>query len=148
MVFRSPAFEDYKPMPAEHTADGKNVNPPFRLAEIPEGVKSFTLICHDPDATSGGDWVHWLVWNIDPRTKIIEKGDELHGAIEGTTSFGEPGYGGPAPMPGTGPHRYIFSLYALDIRLNIPLSSTREDVQKIMAGHTLAQSTWTGTYER
>ncbi len=148
MKLRSSAFDDFKALPSEFTADGSNHNPPLTVSEVPEGTKSLALIVHDPDATGGGDWLHWIVWNIDPKTTEITPGDSLVGAVQGVTDFGQAVYGGPAPHPGSGVHRYVFELYAVDQVLKLPQDPSREDVEMALAGHTLAQSTWTGTYER
>jgi Raf kinase inhibitor-like YbhB/YbcL family protein len=37
------------------------------------------------------------------------------GARQARNDFGAPGYGGPCPPVGDKPHRYVFTLYALDV---------------------------------
>lgn len=94
-----------------------------------------------------GTWVHWTVWNIHPKTLAIGSGDMLPGgAVEGKTSFGKPGYGGPCPPSGT--HRYFFKLYALDTVLSLPSSSTKEDLEKAMEGHIIEKGELIGLYSR
>ena len=63
---------------------------------------------------------------------------------EGMTDFGEVGYGGPAPPDKR--HTYVFKLYALDTRLDLPDKSTKADVEKAMEGHIIEQTTLEGTY--
>ena len=103
---------------------------------------SFALIMDDPDAMGavGKVWVHWVVWNIEPDVWEYGPGD----AAEGITDFGEVGYGGPAPPDKR--HTYVFKLYALDIKLDLPNESTKADVEKAMEGHILEQTQLTGTY--
>ena len=103
--------------------------------------KSFALIMDDPDAMEavGKVWVHWVVWNIDPTAT-----ENLQDATEGMTDFGEVGYGGPAPPDKR--HTYVFKLYALDCKLDLPNESTKADVEKAMEGHIIEQTTLTGTY--
>ena len=60
------------------------------------------------------------------------------------TDFGEVGYGGPAPPDKR--HTYVFKLYALDCKLDLPTESTKADGEKAMGGHILEQATLTGTY--
>lgn len=62
----------------------------------------YTLIMSDPDAPSRenptwGEWMHWLVGNI-PGTDLAS----------GKVLFG---YMPPGPPKGTGPHRYILTVY-------------------------------------
>ena len=63
---------------------------------------------------------------------------------KGMTDFGEVGYGGPAPPDKR--HTYVFKLYALDTKLDLPDKSTKVDVEEAMEGHIVDQATLTGTY--
>ena len=65
-------------------------------------------------------------------------------AVEGMTDFGVVGYGGPAPPDKR--HTYIFKLYALDSKLNLPASSTKAELLEAMEGHIIEQTQLTGTY--
>lgn len=147
MKFWSDVFDDHQPMPSVHTADGENINPSFIIKDVPAGTKQLVLICHDPDATGGAPWTHWMVGGISPTCTAIAAGELPKGAREGQNSFGARGYGGPDPTPGTGPHRYVFSLYALAENVPIDDSTRRDELLDRMAGHLLAQSVWTGIYE-
>jgi Raf kinase inhibitor-like YbhB/YbcL family protein len=55
-------------------------------------------------------------------------------------------YAGPCPPPGN-PHRYFFRLYALDLSLNLPPGATKEELERAMDQHILAQGTLMGTYQ-
>ncbi len=87
----------------------------------------------------GKVWVHWVVWNIDPTTTELENLTE-----EGMTDFGEVGYGGPAPPDKR--HTYVFKLYALDSKLDLPEGSTKSELENAMEGHIIAEAKLTGTY--
>lgn len=147
MKFWSENFGDFQPMPADYTADGQNKPPTFVIKDVPASAKKLVLICHDPDATGGKIWTHWLVWNIPPDAEKITEGMLPKSAMEGFSSFGAKGYGGPNPTPGSGPHRYVFSLYALDKNVGINADSTRDEILRTIAGSVCAQSVWTGIYE-
>lgn len=145
MKLSSPAFENNGPIPSVYTCDGEDKNPPLEIGDIPPGTQSLTLIVDDPDAP-GGDWVHWTVWNIPPATARIEENSVPAGAVEGTTNFGKPGYGGPCPPSGI--HRYQFKLYALDTTLSLSQSATKQAILNAMGGHILAHRQLTGLYQR
>ena len=136
----SSAFSDGNPIPRECGYKNGNKEPPLTISGKPEGTKSLVLIMDDPDAMAavGKVWVHWVAWNIDPTKTELEK------STEGMTDFGEVGYGGPAPPDKT--HTYVFKLYALDSKLDLPDKSTKVDVEKAMECHILDQATLTGTY--
>lgn len=145
MQISSPAFQHNGRIPALYTCDGKNISPPLAISDVPETAQSLVLISDDPDAPVG-TWVHWLVWNIDPKTTEIAEHTAPAGAIEGTTSFGNVGYGGPCPPSGT--HRYFFKLYALDIRLDLPKSTDKKALEEAMKDHILAKAEIIGLYSR
>lgn len=140
LTVRSPAFENNGDIPSKYTCQGEDVNPPLEIASIPERTVSLVLLVEDVDAPRG-IFVHWVVWNIDPVNKIEE--NSIPG-IEGTNDFGRYSYGGPCPPSGT--HRYIFTVYALDTILGLDSNATKQDVERAMEGHILAQGDLIGIY--
>ncbi len=140
----SDSFERGEPIPERHTCSGEGTSPPLTWSFVPEGTRSLALIVLDPDARSG-DFVHWLAWNIDPADGGI--GENKPAAVEGTGGFG-PGYSGPCPPPGDGPHRYYFRLYALDTELDLEAGADREQLEDAIDGHVLAEAELMGTFER
>ncbi len=140
----SPAFKNNQPIPQLYTCKGQNIRPSLSIKRLPSGTKSLAIIMRDPDAVNG-DWTHWIIWNIEPATTTIDGGTIPPGATEGITSFGKPGYGGPCPPQGTGVHRYIFEAYALDIMLNLPANTDRNQLQTAMTSHILGQARLTGS---
>ena len=137
-------FSDGGEIPRIFGYKNGNKHPTLFVSEMPEGTEYLALIMDDPDAMGavGKVWVHWVVWNIWPvsNTGVVD----AKSGTEGMTDFGEVGYGGPAPPDKR--HTYIFKLYALDIKLDLPNESTKADVEKAMEGHIIEQATLTGTY--
>lgn len=69
--------------------------------------------------------------------------------ISGRNSFRRTGYGGPCPPPGDPPHRYRFTLHALDISsLGLPRDAERDEVEAHMSGHVLEATQLVGMYQR
>ncbi len=141
----SSAFEDNGSIPVKYTCDGADVNPPLRIEGVPAGARSLALIVDDPDAPRG-IWVHWVVWNIDPKTEEIKGNTVPRGSIQGVNDFVKRDYGGPCPPSGT--HRYFFKLYALDALLNLSGDAGKAGLEKAMNGHVLAQAQIIGLYKR
>ncbi len=145
MKIASSAFENNQRIPQQYTCDGKNINPPLSVSSVEEKAKSLVLIVEDPDAPMG-IWIHWLLWNIDPKQSEIIENSIPEGAVEGMTSFGKHGYGGPCPPGGT--HRYFFKLYALDTVLSLSSNSGKNDLLNAMEGHIIDQAELVGIYSR
>lgn len=145
MKITSSAFENSDSIPAKYTCDGNDINPPLIFSDIPENAQSLVLIMDDPDAPMG-TWVHWIVWNIDPGARGIPENSVPKGSIEGKTSWGRSGYGGPCPPSGT--HHYFFKLYALDTQLDLSSDADKPQLEQAMQGHILAQAELIGPYQR
>ncbi|MFQ5866233.1 MAG: YbhB/YbcL family Raf kinase inhibitor-like protein [bacterium] len=146
----STAFEEGGMIPKKYTCDGKDVSPPLAWSSVPTGIKSFALICDDPDAPMG-TWVHWVMFNLPAdSTKLTENIplDKIlpNGAKQGTNDFRKIGYGGPCPPSGT--HRYYFKIYALDTELELEAGITKAQLLKAMKGHILAEGQLMGKYKR
>lgn len=77
--------------------------PTVRLKGAINCMPPFALLMVDPDAPSRKkptfrSWMHWLVLNANSTEKLHEG----EAAVK---------YAGPAPPPGSGPHRYVFLAY-------------------------------------
>lgn len=146
MRITSPVFENGEKIPDTYTCDGEGHNPPLLFLEIPRDAKSLVLIMDDPDASSN-DFVHWIVYDISLQEKEVVEDASPMGGLLGLNSAGKLGY--TPPCPPSGEHRYIFKLYAIDIRsLDVKKSPKKEDVLKAMEGHILDQAEITGLYSR
>lgn len=146
MILESPAFGDGGEIPRKYGYKNENVNPPLRIKDVPSAAKSLVLIMDDPDAMGavGRLWVHWVVWNIDVQTSDIAESSLPSGASEGTTDFGQIGYGGPAPPDKR--HTYVFKMYALNSKLALKQGATKKQVEEAMQNHIIAQTSISGTY--
>lgn len=138
----STVFSHNGHLPPEYTCDGKDINPPIEVSDIPDGTKTLALIMEDPDAPRG-TFDHWIVWNIPPNEAIAE---ETNPGISGLNDFGKAGYGGPCPPSGV--HRYFFRVFALDVKLDLPAGTDKQTLLDAMHGHILATGEIMGLYQR
>ena len=150
MKITSSAFSQGGPIPLLYTCKGKDISPSLQWDKVPEGTKSFVLICDDPDAPMG-TWVHWVYYNIPGAIRKLPEGVDKNvspdfGGVQGITSFGRPGYGGPCPPSGT--HRYFFKLYALDTAISPGKNVGIVEVRKVMKGYVLARAELMGTFKK
>jgi hypothetical protein len=142
----SDAFRDGQPIPTQSTCDGANQSPALRWGEPPQGTKSFALVVDDPDAPSG-TFRHWGVFDIPASVRSIGAGQKV--GTEVANDFGTPGYGGPCPPPGHGPHHYHFKLFALDVdKLDLSSTATIAEIESAAEKHALGRAELAGTYER
>ncbi len=147
----TPAFAAGERIPRRYTGDGEDVPPQIHWDGIPEGTKSFALICSDPDAPLG-TFIHWVVYNIPKTARSLPealppKGQLEDGTRQGVNSFQRIGYNGPKPPPGKS-HRYFFRVYALDDTINLAPGASAGKLQEAMAGHILAEGELMGIYGR
>ena len=126
-----------------------NASPHLKWSGAPDGTKSYAVTCYDPDAPTGSGFWHWTVANIPADVSEIPAGGPVPaGAVEGRTDFGSPGFGGAAPPPGHGPHRYIFTVFAVDTeKLDVTPENSGAVFGFNLHFHTLAKATITATYE-
>ena len=140
---KSPAFEF-------HWNLGTNPTPP------PAGLQSYAVIFHDVENAMNkttADTLHWTLFNIPGTAQGLPEGlgsgDLPDGARNGpglaSLTGKTPAYFGPGAGPGP-LHHYVFEFYALDTKLDLPATTTREDLLKAMDGHVIGKSAWFGRF--
>jgi len=147
----SSAFQEGGKIPAKYTCEGQDISPAITWGEPPAETQSFALIMDDPDAP-GGVFTHWVLFNLPADSRELPEAMPTqaqlpNGSLQGKNDFGKAGYGGPCPPSGR-PHRYQFTLYALDQPLDLKAGASKKPVIDAMQGHILAQGRLTGTYQR
>ncbi len=144
----STAFEHNEEMPSFYTCDGSDFSPPLAWKNPPPGTQSFVLIFHDPDAL-GGNWIHWVVYDLPVTVLKLEEHAVVSslGGKSGYNSWDNQTYGGPCPPLKR--HKYIFTLYAVDIpQLDVKHPVNESVVQKAMDGHIIDKALLMCTYQR
>lgn len=146
ITLESSAFTSGGEIPKKYGYKFDNQSPPLQISNVPSDSKSLAIIMDDPDAMGavGKVWVHWVIWNIDPTTTEISADSSPSGSTEGKTDFGEIGYGGPAPPDKR--HTYVFKLYALKTKLDLPKGSTKAELEKAMNGQIISEISLKGTF--
>ena len=181
--FCNPAIEG-------HVTMGRNRSPAIRWSDVPDGARSFAIICHDPDVPSKPDDVnqedrevpadlprvdffHWVLVDVPSHLSELVAGEDSHSVTKGgkdavRTDYGlrglnnytdwfagdeamggdYAGYDGPCPPWNDSiVHRYIFTVYALDVpTLGLSGRFGGPEALKAMEGHVLAKGEYSGTY--
>ena len=144
MELTSAAFADGGAIPGRHTCDGDDLSPPLAWTAPPDGAVALALCVDDRDA-GRYPFTHWLGWGLPVTAGTLGESEAAPG--EGRNDFGAPGYRGPCPPPGK-PHRYVFTLYALDAEPALGPSDRRLSFDRAIEGHVLATAELTAVYGR
>jgi Raf kinase inhibitor-like YbhB/YbcL family protein len=160
-ILSSPQLETGKNLAIEQVflgfgCTGKNISPALSWKNAPADTKSFAVTVYDPDAPTGSGWWHWVIFNIPAAIDNLKEnaGDPASnlapaGSIQSVTDYGKPGYGGACPPAGDKPHRYIFTVFALDIqKLPLDANASGAMVGFYLNQHALAKATLTALYSR
>jgi Raf kinase inhibitor-like YbhB/YbcL family protein len=139
-------------IPDRYTGEGGNVSPALAWSCAPLGT-NLVLVVDDVDAP-GGSFIHWVVLALTPDgvttgDGTVGEGADPGGVLTGTTDAGRPGWIGPLPPPGSGPHEYVFTAYAVaDVAPPTDPTTTADQLLAAIDGHVVATATLTGTSER
>lgn len=145
MKILSTAFGNNQDIPGKYTCQGENINPPLLFDGVPVNTRSLALIMDDPDAPMG-TFVHWVIFNIDPKILSIAENSYPSGSIQGKNSASSNRYVSPCPPSGT--HRYFFKLYALDIILDLTSNADKKELENAIKTHILDEARLIGFYKK
>lgn len=146
----SSSFKSGELIPSKYTCDGKNISPALSWDKPSDEIKRFAIIAEDPDSP-GGNFVHWVVYNIPSSIKSLPEDitpiknipDEV---LLGTNSFGHIGYGGPCPPSGT--HRYFFRIFGLSNAVHLEAGAEKGELMRAMQKYIIAEGELMGKYSR
>ncbi len=146
-------MRDGQPLAQQHWfagfgCTGGNVSPQLAWKNAPAGTRSFAVTVRDPDAPTGSGWWHWTVVNIASSVFSLPAGagDKNSatlpgGAFQGRNDFGYAGFGGACPPAGDKPHRYRFTVWALDVpTLPVDAGAGGALVGYLLHSHALASA--------
>jgi Raf kinase inhibitor-like YbhB/YbcL family protein len=106
-------------------APGGDRSPQLSWKAAPPNTRSFVVILYDPTAA----FTHWGLYNIAAPVRSLPENAGVAGSAHGqqiVNDFGDPHYDGPCPPAGVAPdaHHYVFTVYALDVELNVRSASS------------------------
>ncbi|HNW83356.1 MAG TPA: YbhB/YbcL family Raf kinase inhibitor-like protein [bacterium] len=142
MLASSFSMADGGRLPEKFTVDGQNISPHIGWQRIPRNTKSIAIVMNDPDSIAGSK-IHWGIFNIPSFMIELEEKRPTERIIGNTirqvvNDFGKIGYYG--PLSSAGRHRYVFTVCALDIMLDLPFNPTGANLITAMHGHLLEKA--------
>ncbi len=153
---KSSAYAEGSMIPTQYScADPNAASPALSWMNAPAAAASFAIVMHDTDAAPMKgvmDVTHWIFWNIPATSTSVAAGvkpdSSPDGIVQGANVRKVNGFQPPCPPPGATPHHYIFEIYALDAKLDLPAGSARADLLKAMDGHVIGKATYFGLFGR
>ena len=150
MELKCPVFKQCDEIPSKYTGEEEDISQPLQWKNIPDGTRSFALICHDPDApvVSGGSYgfVHWVHYNIPGSVTSLTEGTREY--TKGLNGRNNEGYMGPMPPNGHGIHHYFFWLLALNTDPNLQSGLTLRQLLEQIEPYVIGMNRLVGTYTR
>jgi Raf kinase inhibitor-like YbhB/YbcL family protein len=143
-------------IPKKYTCDGAGSSPALAWTAPPPGTQSLALIMTDLDSPVGHLrrhlFEHWVMYGLPADAHELPEGVPAqpqlpNGARQAKNGINNIGYAGPCPH-GTAPHRYAFTLYALDSKLDFPDAPNGQEVLKAIHGHVIGRGQLVATFHR
>jgi Raf kinase inhibitor-like YbhB/YbcL family protein len=123
-------------LPRTFTCHGSKVHPPLNWSGAPSGTRSIAIIVDDSSAPIT-PFIYWLVFDISPEATDIQQGSLPTGAKQGLNSAGTATYDAPCPVGH--PHRYRFSVYALNRTVRLPDGAPLSEVLSRLEATTIGR---------
>jgi Raf kinase inhibitor-like YbhB/YbcL family protein len=152
------AYSDGGDIPLKYGCDVEKgapfITPALTWTNTPKAAVSFVLIMHDMDGApmkAAQDVTHWTVYNIPATAVGLPEGILPDAAVagdglQGKNVRGVNGYQAPCPPKGGPAHHYVFELYAVDAKVDLPVGAVRADILKAIDGHVVGKSSYVGMF--
>ena len=144
---------DGQPLKDDQVAAQGNTSPQLSWSGAPEGTKSFTVTCFDPDAPTPSGFWHWVLVDLPADVTSLDTGAGAEGADLPSQAFmvkndgGQHGFMGAAPPEGDQVHRYFFVVHAVtEESLGVDENASPAVVSFNLAFKTAGRAIVTGTY--
>jgi len=147
-------IQDGQPLEDNHVAAAGNTSPQLSWSGAPEGTKSFTVTCFDPDAPTPSGFWHWVLVDLPADVTSLDTGAGAEGAQLPGKAFmcrndaGSKAFTGAAPPEGDQVHRYYFVVHAVsEETLGVDSDASPAVASFNLAFKTLARGIIKGTYQ-
>ena len=145
---------DGQPLKDDQVNAAGDTSPQLSWSDVPEGTKSFTVTCFDPDAPTPSGFWHWVLVDLPADVTSLEAGAGAEGADLPGNAFmcrndgGSKAFMGAAPPGGDQVHRYYFVVHAVkEESLGVDSDASPAVVSFNLAFKTAGRAIVTGTYQ-
>jgi Raf kinase inhibitor-like YbhB/YbcL family protein len=145
---------DGQPLKDDQVAAKGNRSPQLSWSDAPEGTRSFTVTCFDPDAPTPSGFWHWVLVDLPADVTSLDTGAGEEGADLPGNAFmcrndaGSKAFTGAAPPEGDQVHRYFFVVHAVtEESLGVDSDASPAVVSFNLAFKTAGRAIIHGTYQ-
>jgi len=145
---------DGQPLKNDQVNEFGNTSPQLSWSGAPEGTKSYTVTCFDPDAPTPSGFWHWVLVDLPADVTSLPAGigaadAELPGnAFMCRNDMGGKEFVGAAPPAGDQVHRYFFVVHAVtEETLGVDSDASPAVVSFNLAFKTAGRAIISGTYQ-
>lgn len=143
-----PPWEPGAPIDVFHTCDGADASPALSWTDVPEGTQELAISLVDQSNLSNGrPFIHWVLAGLDPSLDRIDQNEVPAGAIRGINFFGDVGYTGPCPDPGT-TSTFALTVTALGQQLELADATPAAELLDVISTVAIAEAISTVTASR
>ena len=142
-----------RPLKDDQVAGKGDTSPQLSWSNVPEGTKSFTVTCFDPDAPTPSGFWHWVLVDLPADCTSLDAGAGAGGAALPGKAFmcrndgGSKAFTGAAPPQGDQVHRYFFVVHAVtEDSLGVDSDASPAVVSFNLAFKTAGRAILQGTY--
>ena len=140
---------DKTPIDTRYTCDGLDLSPALSWSGLPAGTEELAIAMVDESAVSDGQpFIHWVIAGIQPDEITLVEGETPSGATQAINFFGDVGYGGPCPPLGDDAHNYIFTIYALNMPLELADRTPATEFLDVIENAAIGSTDLTGSFQR
>ena len=131
-----------------YTCDGANASPEISWSGVPDGTQELAIsLVDESNISSGRPFIHWVLTGLDPSIERIGENEVPPGAVRGLNFFGDIGYTGPCPDPGT-TGTYSLTVFALDQQLELPDGTPAAQLLDVVGTVSIGSTSSTGLVAR
>ena len=143
---------DGRPLKDDQVAGKGDTSPQLSWSGAPEGTRSYTITCFDPDAPTPSGFWHWVLVDVPADVTSLDAGaaaGDLPGAaFHCRNDAGTLGFAGAAPPQGDQVHRYYFVVHAgTEETLGVDADASPAVVSFNLAFKTAGRAILHGTYQ-
>lgn len=142
LTVTSAAFTAGGQIPNENTCQAAGDPPSLAWTGDVGAARAIAVVVYDPDAP-GGDYVHWVVYDLPPDTRSLSGTSLPAGAKQALNSGGREGW--TPPCPPSGEHHYHFVVYALRAPIGLAGGAAPDDARGAITSNAVAWGELVGT---
>jgi len=141
-------WADGAPIDILYTCDGANASPAFSWTGIPDGTQELAIsLVDESNLSNGRPFIHWVVAGIDPGIDRVAENETPLGAVRGLNFFGDVGYTGPCPDPGS-TNTFTLTVFALNQQLELADGTPAAELLDVVGTVAIGSASTTGTVTR